>query len=317
MARLSNFQKKFSFNRYTGFGNSASNQGDRLLNKDGNFNVIRKGQGWLKRISPYHQLIRMSWGNFILLVFSFYLVLNLIFTWAYYLLGTHELGGLIYTEGWSKFIEISSFSAQTLTTVGYGRVNPIGNWANLIASFEALIGLMSFALITGLLYGRFSRPYARLVTSDNALIAPFQNNIGLMMRIANGRKNQLIECEANLLFNYLDNETNARRFINLNLEYNKVNALSLSWTLVHPIDENSPLNGLNHQELMDMKAEIIVMFKAYDDTYAQSVHYRFSYTAAEIIWGAKFIPMFKRNEDGSSTVLELNKINEYNKVDLP
>lgn len=316
MSRLSDFQKKFNFNRYTGFSNSANNQGDRLLNKDGNFNVIRKGQGLLKRISPYHQLISMSWGHFVLLVFSFYLLLNLLFSLTYYLIGTSELGGLIHSEGWSKFIEISSFSAQTLTTVGYGRVNPIGDWANIIASFEALIGLMSFALITGLLYGRFSRPFARLVTSDNAIIAPFQNKTALMMRIANGRKNQLLECEANLLFNYLDKETNARRFINLSLEYAKINALSLSWTLVHPIDEESPLIGLDLNNLKEMKAEFIVMFKAYDDTYAQSVHSRFSYTAEEIIWGAKFTPMFKRNEDGTATVLELDKINYFESVSL-
>ncbi len=317
MSKFTEFQKRFNFDKYTGFGNSANNQGDRLLGKDGNFNVERIGQSFFERISLYHQLISMSWSQFIWLIITFFIVVNLIFSLSYYLVGLNQLTGLETSNTLTKFIEVSAFSAQTLTTVGYGRINPIGNASDIIASFEALFGLLSFAFITGLLYGRFSRPQARLIYSPNAIIAPFQNMTALMFRIANGRKNQLIECEVTLLFNYLDKESNMRRFINLSLEYSKVNALSLSWTVVHPINEESPLTGLTKQDLEDMKAEIIVMFKAFDDTYSQVVHTRHSYTASEIVWGAKFIPMFTRSADGSATVLNLKKIGEFSPAELP
>lgn len=317
MAKISEFQKRFNFDNYTGFGNSANNQGDRLLGKDGIFNVKRTGQSFVERISPYHQLITMSWGNFILLIIVFYIVVNMLFSMSYYLIGLNQLTGIIADNTLSEFIEVSAFSAQTLTTVGYGRINPIGLGSDILTSFESLFGLLSFAFITGLLYGRFSKPFARLLYSENAIIAPFQNKTALMIRVANGRKNQLIECESILLLNYLDKENNMRRFINLTLEYNKVNALSLSWTIVHPINEESPLYGLSKAELIDMKAEIIVMFKAYDDTYSQVVHTRTSYIANEIVWGVKFNPMFTRSDNGNTTVLNLKKIGEYSKAELP
>ncbi len=317
MAKFSDFQKRFNFDKYTGFGSAANNQGDRLLSKEGTFNVKRIGQSFFERISPYHQLVNMSWGNFMLLILAFFILVNLLFSLSYYAIGLDQLTGINNDKGVWQFIEVSAFSAQTLTTVGYGRINPVGNASDIIASFEALFGLLSFAFITGLLYGRFSKPFARLLYSENAIIAPFQGKTALMLRIANGRKNQLIECEATLLFNYLDKDTNTRRFINLTLEYAKVNALSLSWTIVHPIDDASPFFGLNQQDLIEMKAEIIVMFKAFDDTYSQVVHTRSSYTAAEMVWGAKFNPMFSRATDGSATILDLKKIGEYSPAILP
>ncbi|OYU94852.1 MAG: hypothetical protein CFE21_14280 [Bacteroidetes bacterium B1(2017)] len=317
MTRVRDFQKRFKFDRYTGFGSGLNNQGDRLLNRDGTFNVSRTGQGFWERISPFHQLITMPWTHFMTMIISAFLALNFLFTSGYYVIGLDEITGIYHTKPISRFIEIFAFSAQTLTTVGYGRVSPIGDFASLLASLEALVGLLSFALVTGLLYGRFSRPFARLLYSENALIAPFQDKTALMFRIANARKNQLIECEATVLFNYHDKETNARRFINIELEYAKVNALSLSWTIVHPIDEKSPIYGLNQADLEELQPEIILMFKAFDDTYSQNIHTRLSYNFKEIIWGAKFDPMYKRSESGFSTVLELNKIGQYQLMELP
>jgi inward rectifier potassium channel len=317
MSRLKGIQRKFQFNRDTGFGAGSSNQGDRLLNKDGTFNVKRTGQSFLEQINPFHQLIMMSWPKFNTMVLLVFVSLNLFFTVAYFWIGLDELIGMSHTDPFSKFIEVFSFSAQTLTTVGYGRVSPVGNLASLMASFEALLGLSGFALITGLLYGRFSRPNAKLLSSENAIIAPYQDKTALMFRIANGRSNQLIECEATVLFNYVEKDKGERKFINLELELPKVTALSLSWTIVHPIDEKSPLFGLNKEEILDMNVEIILLFKAFDDTYSQAIHTRLSYTAEEMVYGAKFLPMFKRSENGYATQLELNKIGQYQPVTLP
>jgi inward rectifier potassium channel len=224
-----------------------------------------------------------------------------------------DLGVTSIEHFWDAFF----FSSQTLTTVGYGRTNPIGLNANIIAAFECLLGLMSFAIMTGVLYGRFSRPQAKLVNSPNALLSPFNGGTALMFRIANGRSNQIIECEAQVLMSYIDRETNRREFEQLTLEYKTVSALALSWTIVHPITDDSPMKGLSQQDLEEIDAEFILLFKAFDETYAQTVHSRISYASHELIWGAKFDIMFHRSDNGQGTVLEMDKIGAYKEVSLP
>jgi inward rectifier potassium channel len=314
-------RRKIVFNRqnedkYTGFGSQAQAQGNRLVNKDGSFNVKRDGLPLFNRFNPFHDLILMSWMHFSLIIFAFYFTVNLIFAFIYFYIGIEHLGGIIgYTQK-DKFFEAFFFSTQTFTTVGFGRINPIGNAASTVAAIESLIGLMAFALATGLLYGRFSRPNVKLIRSENAVISPFQNKTAVMLRIANARNNQLIECEARMMLSYIEKETSVRRFLTLKLEYEKVSALSLSWTIVHPIEEDSPMYGLSMQDLLDTESELILAFKGFDDTYSQMVHYRFSYTAQEIVFGAKFIPMFERDKDGQATVLHMDMIGTYEILEI-
>jgi inward rectifier potassium channel len=314
-------RRKIVFNRqnedkYTGFGSQAQAQGNRLVNKDGSFNVKRDGLPLFNRFNPFHDLILMSWMHFSLIIFAFYFTVNLIFAFIYFYIGIEHLGGIIgYTQK-DKFFEAFFFSTQTFTTVGFGRINPIGNAASTVAAIESLIGLMAFALATGLLYGRFSRPNVKLIRSENAVISPFQNKTAVMLRIANARNNQLIECEARMMLSYIEKETSVRRFLTLKLEYEKVSALSLSWTIVHPIEEDSPMYGLSMQDLLDTESELILAFKGFDDTYSQIVHYRFSYTAQEIVFGAKFIPMFERDKDGQATVLHMDMIGAYEILEI-
>jgi inward rectifier potassium channel len=300
----------------TGFGSQASAQGDRLVNKNGSYNVNRTGAPFWSRFNHFHDLITMKWWKFFLFVFTFYTTINLIFAGLFLLVGMEELDGDLGLTTIDHFWDAFFFSSQTLTTVGYGRTNPIGLSANLVAAFECLLGLMSFAILTGVLYARFSKPKAKLVCSHNALMAPFNGGTALMMRIANGRSNNIIECEAQLMMSYIDRDTNRREFEQLTLEYKSISALALSWTIVHPITDESPLKGLSHQELHDMDAEFVLMFKAFDEIYAQTVHSRVSYTSQELIWGAKFESMFHRDDDGRGTVLEIDKIGLYREVDL-
>jgi inward rectifier potassium channel len=301
----------------TGFGAQASTQGERLVNKDGSYNVTRTGAPFWSRFNHFHNLITMKWWTFFLFVFVFYSTINLLFAFLYLGVGMEELDGDMGVTTMEHFWDAFFFSSQTLTTVGYGRTNPIGLSANIVAAFECLLGLMSFAILTGVLYGRFSRPQAKLVNSPNALIAPFNGGKALMFRIANGRSNQIIECEAQVLMSYIDRETNRREFETLTLEYKTVSALALSWTIVHPINEESPMNGLSQQDLEEIDAEFILLFKAFDETYAQTVHSRISYASHELIWGAKFDIMFHRSDSGLGTVLEMDKIGSYQKVALP
>lgn len=316
---IKRLSRKFREDNDTGFGSSATTQGSRLVNADGSFNVKRTGLPFTYRFNHFHNLITMKWWKFNLIVLMVYIAANCLFATAYFLTGVEQLGGMMSEGIKDKWIEAFYFSCQTFTTVGYGRVNPVGHAAGLIASFESLIGLMSFALATGLLYGRFSRPRATLLFSEKALISPYKNITALMFRIANARKNQLIECEAQLLMSLAETENgrSLRRFYPLNLERNKVTGLAMSWTIVHPIDDESPLKGWGEKDFKEAGIEFIFIFKAFDDTYSQTVHTRYSYRHEEIYWGAKFVPMYHQSADHQSTILEMDKLGLFEEVSLP
>ncbi|MCU0442891.1 MAG: ion channel [Bacteroidia bacterium] len=301
----------------TGFGTQASNQGERLVRKDGSYNVIRSGMPFSSRFNHYHDLITMKWWKFYLLVITFYTSMNILFALIFMAVGMEQIEGDLGLTTAEHFWDAFFFSSQTMTTVGYGRTSPIGFAANLVAAIECLIGLMSFAILTGVLYGRFSRPRAKLASSDQAVIAPFEGGTALMFRIANARSNQLIECEAQLLMSYIDRATNRREFETLTLEYNKISALALSWTVVHPIVGDSPLVGLSLNDLKEMDCEFVCNFKGFDETYSQVVYTRISYNSNEIVWGAKFTPMFHRAQNSAATVLEVDKVGDYELMALP
>ncbi|MEY4110715.1 MAG: hypothetical protein RLZZ46_1070 [Bacteroidota bacterium] len=296
--------------RELGFGSTESGA-RRLLNKDGNFNIRRTGLSLFKRISLYHDLIDMSWPGFIGLIFLVYFLVNIIFALLYYYVGTQHLAGVEGISEWDKFTEAFFFSAQSLTTVGYGRISPIGFWASFIASVEAMTGLLGFALITGLLYGKFTRPNAKILFSKTAVMAPHKNINAFMFRIVNERKNQLLEIEAQLIFSFNQNasEKKNRVYIPLELENSKINFFPLPWTIVHPINAESPLFGRTEKDMEDGDAEFIIMIKAYDDSFSQNVYRRFSYTYKEIKWGAKFPIMWQKDSDGK-TILHLEKLDD-------
>ncbi len=299
-----------------GFGAKDHVKGRRGLNKDGSFNVIREGVPLVNSFETYHRLISMSWMKFNVLVLSFYLVANLLFACIYLLVGMDGLQGIVAHSFKDNFYEAFFFSAQTLTTVGYGRISPIGHAAGAVAAVESMMGLLGFALATGVLYGRFSRPEARIKYSENALIAPYKKITALMFRIVNERKNQLIEVESALSISMRD-ESNPknRKFFNLKLELTKINFFPLSWTIVHPIDESSPLWGMTELEFQNSDIELISLIKAFDDTFSQTVYDRSSYKYHELVWGAKFIPMTEFTDKG--TILRIDKINAFEKVQLP
>jgi hypothetical protein len=162
-----------------------------------------------------------------------------------------------------KFYDAIFFSAQTLTTVGYGRISPVGFSTNLIAAIESLFGVISFALLTGICFGKFSRPSAKILFSKNIVVAPYKNANALMFRLVNARKNQFIESEIQvvLALNALKDGERKRIFYRLNLEIEKINFFPLPWTIVHPIDEKSPLNNMQIKEFEEGNPEISIMFK--------------------------------------------------------
>lgn len=285
----------------------------RLLNKDGSFNSRRKGLPFWESFNFYHYLVGVSWWKFSLIIFSGYVLLNLMFALIYYALGvdTHLLGVIANNE-FDKFTEAFFFSAQSFTTVGYGRISPVGEWTSGIAAFESLVGLMCLAIATGLFYGRFSKPVSKILYSKKAVIAPFNNNTALQFRIANEQKSELIDVEVRVMFSILRDAAGSspsRKFYNLELEYSKINFFSLIWTVNHIIDEESPLFGLTQQDFSEGHAEMLILLKGYDDMFMTNVHSRSSYRHNEIIWGAKFANIYGYDEDGRTTVA-LERISE-------
>ncbi|MGA3188083.1 MAG: ion channel [Bryobacteraceae bacterium] len=287
----------------------------RTINRDGSFNVSRHGTGW-RDIHPYLHLISLPWPTFLALVFAAYLAVNTIFAALYYSLGPGHLIGGDAPYKLERFLNAFFFSAHTLTTVGYGNIAPRTISANLLAALEALIGLLGFALATGILFGRFSRPSARIGFSDRALIAPYEGRTSFQFRIVNRRPNTLMDMEATIILMWVEGESGKlkRAFQGLSLERNTVDFLALTWTIVHPIDESSPLFGKTKEDLQQKQAEVIILIKGFDETFSQSVRARYSYRFDEIAWNAKFTPAFDFDETGTM-VLNINKVGNYAPVE--
>lgn len=300
-----------------GFGEKITGKSRRLINKDGSFNMERKGsRGGFQNV--YQKLIELKTFHFFLLVLVAFVLINLIFATTYFLIGIENLNGMPAGSDMEHFMSCFYFSAQTFTTVGYGAIAPRGALTSSLSALEALLGLMAFALATGLLYTRFSRPKARLVFSNNAIIAPYKEGKALMFRFANERTNVLMNMSAQVIMaiRESDDVKSNRKFYDITLDPDQVMFLALSWTLVHEINNESPLADITYEQMLNRDAEFLILISGYDDSFNQTIHCRHSYTADEIIVGAKFIKAFHLNENGD-TVLELNMISDYEKIDLP
>jgi len=284
----------------------------RTINADGSFNVKRSGLRW-RDTNPYLMLIDTSWPRFFLFVLAGFLAINLIFASLYLAIGIRNLNG--FEPQLDAFQNAFFFSVHTLTTVGYGNIYPIGVWANTVSSLEAATGLMVFAVFTGLLYGRFSRPTARMLYSKNAIIAPYQDGTSLQFRVTNARSNVLMNMVAHVLLMTVDPTDGGlkRNFIDLPLERQTIYFFALTWTVVHPIDGASPLFGKTAEDLAKMSAELLILLEGFDDTFSQVVHSRYSYRHDEVIWGARFVPSFKVDGKGD-LVVEMDRISEVTLV---
>ncbi len=301
-------------------GLSANNQnGGRFFNKNGNPSVEVKGISLFERLNIYHTLLSMNRWKFLFSIIAFFVGINLLFALLYLLIGVEHLAGMNTNSTTEKIGEAFFFSAQTFTTVGYGRISPVGFITSFVASLEALTGLMSFALVTGLLYGRFARPRSYIKYSTHALFAPFKGGNALMFRFAPYTHNILMNVEVKVTAAMKIEEDGVlkTKFLNVPLDISKAITLSLNWTIVHPINDDSPFYGLTKEDIANAQTELLIFVQGFDESFSNTVISRSSYTYAEFIYGAKFVPMFKPNANNTATELYMQKLDTYELVDLP
>lgn len=296
-----------------GFGTEvARGAQQRLLNRDGTFNVVREGLNPLSALSLYHWLLIISWPKFLGFITVSYVAVNALFAGVFMLCGPGALQSTVGSFAGQPFYRAFFFSVYTFATIGYGNIIPVGVAANSLVAIEALVYILGIALATGVIFSRFSRPSARIVYSRNAIVAPYRDKTALEFRIANGRSSQLIEVQIQVILTKLElvDGVSVRKFYDLDLERPRVVFFTLSWTVVHPIDKNSPMWGLTKKDLLDADAEVLILLTGTDDTLSQIVHSRSSYKAEEIVWGAKFANMFLRTESAGIIGMNLNRIHE-------
>jgi inward rectifier potassium channel len=300
-----------------GFGSVVARESrKRLLNRDGTFNVKREGLGFWESLSTYHYFLTISWPKFLGYVAAVYVVINALFAAGFVACGEGALTGFANEAMMERFTRAFFFSVHTLATIGYGNVIPVTFAANALVAFESLVGLLGFSIIAGFVFARFARPRAELAFSKVAIVAPYRDKTALMFRIVNKKRTQMVEMHATVLLamRKRDGASTDRDFIPLELERKSVVFFPLAWTIVHPIDEKSPLNGCKREELRTRDAELLILLNGFDETFSQTVHARSSYKADEIVWGAKFRTMFNPSEEDGTISIDIRKLDEIDRT---
>ena len=298
-----------------GFGSVVGGANERrLIERDGRFTARREGFPPLTYLNGYHAALSMSWPRFLTVAIGLSIAVNGLFAWAYLLCGPQALGGMGEDQAGGRYLRAFFFSIDTFATIGYGNIYPIGAAANTLVMVESIISILLIALLTGLLFARFARPTAALLFSDVAVVAPYQGKTGFMFRITNARSNQLMELEAKVLFTRLHGQ--GRRYTQLKLERTKVVFFPLSWTIVHPIDDASPMFGMSHEDLVSDDAEFLILMSGVDETFAQQVHARSSYKPGEIVYGKKFANMYNSVAPDGTISIDVSKLSDIEDAPL-
>jgi inward rectifier potassium channel len=265
---------------------------------------IITGAGRNLRSDLYLVLMEAPWWAFFSGLAVVFLLINLVFAGLY----TLDPHGLKNVQPGS-FTDSFFFSVQTFTTLGYGQISPVSLYANTIVMIEAFAGVLNIALATGTFFARVSRPRARVLFSAPAVIAPFDGVPTLMFRVANQRGNQIMEAEisVSLARQHVTREGHVmRRFDELRLFRSKTPLFYLSWTVMHPITEDSPLHGATRESLIAQQAEIIVMLSGTDETYAEKIYARHSYIPHDVHWNKRFADILSTGAKGRR-ILDLNR----------
>jgi len=294
-----------------GFGYRSVKNAKKLINDDGTSNVVHVNrQSGMHDL--YSHLIEIPWWKFFIYVLMGYTTINIVFAVIYNLIGIEQITpstGDTFRDLLNGFF----FSAQTVTTVGYGGISPQGLTANIIASFQAMIGLLGFSFITGLLYGRFSKPRAAIKFSKHLIVRDFKEHRALMFRLMNSRKNMMIEPQitVTLAISELDEtiQEYQRKFYRLKLERDQIMYLPTMWTVVHELDDVSPLSKYSNDELKELDAEMYILLQYHDEAFSQKLFKIYSYKFSQIEVDMTFVSSFMFDNEGN-TLLDHDKLDQ-------
>jgi inward rectifier potassium channel len=294
-----------------GIGTKFDENVRRIINADGSYNVIKKGASKGFR-DVFKYLIEIKWSTFFILLFSAYIITNLLFTCIYLLCGFENISGIDPDAG-PVFFQAFFFSVQTFTTVGYGTLAPLGLATQAVAAIEAFVGFLSFSVATGLLYGRFSRPRSKLAFAKQFVYSKYEDGHSFKFKMTNLRDVVLQDVEAKVIcmFNKKDEKGEFQRsFYMLPLTLPTIDILALTWTLVHKIDDESPFWEKSKVEIEAMQPEFLILITGFDEIYAEQIRTRKSYIIQDILWDKNFATIFKSREDGKveMDVRDLNKV---------
>jgi len=288
----------------------------RLLNRDGTFNVRRNNLGPFHPYNAYHTLLSLAVPRLLALMALGYLATNVLFAALYWLAGPGALSGAS-ADAAGRLEDCFFFSVQTLATIGYGKLVPTTRLANSLVAIEALVGLLGFAILSGLLFARFTRPTAKISFSRHAIIAPYEGGWALMFRLANLRNHDLTDVHAVVSLAHWEEEhgSRRRRFNHLTLERDSIIFMPLHWVIVHPITGSSPLRAMTAETFAAADPEVVCLINADDETFAQTVHAKTSYDKGDIVWGARFRDMYLG--DANHVSIDLNRLHDIEPVPPP
>ncbi|HZR24709.1 MAG TPA: ion channel [Vicinamibacterales bacterium] len=288
----------------------------RLLNHDGTFNVRRNDLSPFHPFNAYHTLLSLPIPRLLGLMATGYVALNVFFAMLYWLAGPDALAGAA-ADPLRRFEDCVFFSVQTVATIGYGKIVPATRLANILVSFEALVGLLGFAILSGLLFARFTRPTAKISFSANAIVAPYEGGWALMFRLVNLRNHDLTDVKAVVSFArwVVEDGVRSREFDQLRLERDAIIFMPVHWVVVHPITDASPFRGLTAASLADADPEIVCLITADDETFAQTVHSKTSYDKHDIVWGAKFRDMYLADRD--HVAIDISRLSDFDRLEGP
>jgi inward rectifier potassium channel len=262
--------------------------------------AIVKGQDGSQWTDVYHAVLTAPWWLFFAGLVAFFVTINAIFA-VLYLSDPVSLAHARHGNFWDAYL----FSVETIGSINYTVFVPQTVYANIVVSVEAFFGLLTIALFTGIIFARFSRPFARVVFSKNAVIIPFDGMPTLMFRAANQRGNSVIDAEIKLAIARQQTTREGlvmRRFEDLRPVRERTSLFSLSWTVMHRIDRSSPLYGVTTEMLYDNQVEIIAMLSGVDETLADRIYARYSYGADDIVWGRRFVDVLSVTPNGRRLV---------------
>jgi inward rectifier potassium channel len=259
----------------------------------------------------YHHTLTSSWLSLLLQITGAFVLGNAVFSLGYYVDGG--------VENAHSFADVFFFSVETMATVGYGKMAPVSVVAHLLMSLEALTGLIGLAIVTGLIFAKFSRPTARVRFSRFAVVSKRDGVPSLMFRMANVRANQIVEAQIHVVFSRQEHTLEGeevRRFYDLELARYRNAIFGYSWTAIHPILPGSPFHGATPESLAAADAGVVVSLTGIDETFSQTVYARNYYYPDDIVWGARLVDITSLSPDGDS-LIDFSRFDKIAPAELP